>query len=171
VWRNVPLECGKYWPILSITKAGEPKPPGGCQPIIPLKELLHFSASHTAICSSISFDFGAWRQAQIDGTRLAMLGALRKIIKRHPRLVRVLRPIIDSPSSLRGALIANAVRWRKKLSTLHLPTMHAAAAGGRRSRGIGSNASGREIVMLVVISASIQELKGKLLRLPPPDTA
>ena len=79
-----------------------------------------------------------------------MLGALRKIIKRHPRLVRVLRPIIDSPSSLRGALIANAVRWRKKLSTLHLPTMHAAAAGGRRSRGIGSNASGREIVMLVV---------------------
>ena len=79
-----------------------------------------------------------------------MLKETWEIIKRYPPLFRALRPIVDSSLRVREALIGGAVRWRKQLSSAHLPTMHAAAAGGWRVQGIGSKALGREIVMLVV---------------------
>jgi len=79
-----------------------------------------------------------------------MLKEAWEVIKRYPPLFGALRPIVVFFLGLRYALIEKAILWRKQLSSGHLPTMHAAAAGGWRAQGIGSKASGREIIMLVV---------------------
>ena len=74
-------------------------------------------------------------------------------------LSRVVKPIYHFLSrlnrvSIRGLArryIKGLARWYKRALTAHIPTMHAAAAGrGWRIKGIGAQAYGREVVMLVV---------------------
>jgi glycosyltransferase involved in cell wall biosynthesis len=81
-----------------------------------------------------------------------MFKEITSVVKRYPPLFRVLRPIAQFLLGLQESSIRTLALWRTRARTVNLrfPAMDAAAAGSKRTRGIASAASGREIVMLVV---------------------
>jgi glycosyltransferase involved in cell wall biosynthesis len=81
-----------------------------------------------------------------------MFEKITPVIKKYPALFRALRPIVYFLVGLQDTFTRHHAHWRTRARTAKLwfPAMDEAAAGGKRSKEIGSNVSGREIVMLVV---------------------
>ena len=81
---------------------------------------------------------------------MTMLKRTLSIIKRYPPLFHVLRSIYYSAHARHDAWTLRMQISRLQLLRLWFPSMHDAFAKEWQYRRIGSEASGREIVMLVV---------------------
>jgi glycosyltransferase involved in cell wall biosynthesis len=87
-----------------------------------------------------------------------MFKQAKSVIKRYPPVFRAVRPIAHLLFGLHEGFVNRLALWRMRATNVRFPNatnvrfpkMHAAATGSGHTRGIGSQASGREIVMLVV---------------------
>jgi glycosyltransferase involved in cell wall biosynthesis len=82
----------------------------------------------------------------------AMFKETKSAIKRYPPVFRAVRPIANFLFGLQESFVNRITLWQMRAleTSVRFPNMHAAASGSWRTKGIGSQASGHEIVMLVV---------------------